>query len=134
MDKMSADLLKTADSLSGHMNELLATVKDFTDRFREMQNNLTATSETVQRRVAELDAFLGETTDSARLQVARIQQTVDNATRRVEDTLDVLHRRALAPINELNAVITGIRVGLDVLTGRRKRPVNPSRQDEEMFI
>lgn len=134
IDKLSADLAKNADNISSRAGEVLAAIKAFTERFQAMQENLTATTEVVQRRVVEIDAFLEETADAARLQVARIHQTVDNASRRVEETFDVLQNRILAPINELNAVITGIRVGLDVLRGRRKRPVNPSQQDEEMFI
>jgi hypothetical protein len=132
--KLSADLSRNADNISNRGSEVLAAIKAFTERFQAMQENLTATTEVVQRRVVEVDAFLEDTVQAARLQVARIQETVDNASRRVEETFDVLQNRVLAPINELNAVITGIRVGLDVLRGRRKRPVNPSQQDEEMFI
>ncbi len=134
MDSLSADLLKTVDTLSGRMDELLTTVKAFTEKFNTMQKNITATTEIVQKRVADFDSFLGETADAARLQVARIQQTVDNASRRVEETFDLLHDRVLTPVHEVSAIITGIRVGLDVLTRRRKRPVNPSQLDEEMFI
>ena len=134
IDKLSADIGRNADNVSSRASEVLAAIKAFTDRFHAMQDNLTGTSEIVQRRVVEIDAFLEETAQAARLQVARIHQTVDNASRRVEETFDILQSRVLAPINELNAVITGIRVGLDVLRGRRKRPVNPSQQDEEMFI
>jgi hypothetical protein len=99
-----------------------------------MQENLTAASAVVHRRVVELDAFLEETTDAARKQISRLQETVDNTTRVVEDTFDQLHDRVLAPIHEISAILTGIKVGLEVLTRRRGRPVNPSRQDEEMFI
>ncbi len=134
IDKLSTDLSRNADNISNRGAEVLAAIKAFTERFHAMQENLTATTEVVQRRVVEVDAFLEETVQAGRLQVARIQETVDNASRRVEETFDVLQNRVLAPINQLNAVITGIRVGLDVLRGRRKRPVNPSQQDEEMFI
>jgi len=134
LDAVSADLMKTANSLSGQANELLVTVKGFTERLHGMQENLTSTSAIVQKRVADLDAFLGETTQAARCQVARIQSVVDNASRRVEETFGVFQGRVLAPINEVAAILTGIRVGFSVLTRGRRRPASASQQDDEMFI
>jgi methyl-accepting chemotaxis protein len=134
MDVLSKEIQQSTKNISVKMDGLLETVGDLAKGFRGMQENLTAAAAVVHRRVVELDAFLEETTDAARKQISRLQDTVDNTTRVVEETFDQLHDRVLAPINEISAILTGIKVGLQVLTRRRSRPVNPSRQDEEMFI
>jgi methyl-accepting chemotaxis protein len=134
IEKLAADLTKTTDSLSSRTEDVLKTVRNFVEKLQGMQANLTATTEIVQRRVVELDAFLEETTEAARRQVVRIQSVVENASMRVEDTFETLERRVLTPINEVSAIVTGLRTGLDVLLRKRRRPGTPSRQDEEMFI
>ncbi len=134
LERTAASFLKTTESASHDVGELIQIVKVLAEKLRAIEESLSSTTDIVQKRVVQLDGFLEETTDAARLQVARIQEAIDSASRRVEDTFSILHHRVLAPVNEVSAIITGIKVGLDVLTGRRRRPVNPSRQDEEMFI
>ena len=134
MDRTITSLTKTTESVSSNLTDLIATVRVLVEKFRGIEESIGSTTEIVQKRVVQIDGFLAETTDAARLQVARIQEALDSASRQVEETFSVLHNRVLAPVNEVSAIITGIKVALDVFTGRRRRPVNPSRQDEEMFI
>jgi hypothetical protein len=133
-DSLSAELKKSASSVTVHAENLLGTVRGVAEKMRALQDNLTATSAIVQHRAVELDAFLAETSDAARLQIARIQDVVNSASRSVEDTFDSLNRGIIAPIREINALVTGIRVGLDVLLRRRSGPAAPSGRDGEMFI
>ena len=134
IDRTATSLSKATESFSRDLAELVETVRALSEKFRGIEESVSSTTEIVQKRVVQLDGFLEETTDAARLQVARIQEAIDTASQRVEETFGILQHRVLAPVNEVSAIITGIRVALDVLTGRRRRPVNPSRQDEEMFI
>jgi hypothetical protein len=82
----------------------------------------------------ELDNFLAEATDTARQEIARIQDTIQLASSKAEEAVEILRDTVLAPVNEINAVIRAIRVSLDVLFRRRRNPSNASAQDEEMFI
>ncbi len=134
IDKLAADFTKTSGSISARTEELLKAVRGFVERLQGMQEHLTAATEIVQKRVVELDAFLDETTEVARRQVGRIQSVVENASSRVEETFETLERKVLTPINEVSAIVTGIRTALDVLARRRRRPAPASEQDDEMFI
>lgn len=134
IDKLADDFTKKRDSLASKADQLLSSVHSFMTKLEGMQSNLTATTEIVQKRVAEFDAFAEEVTVAARQQVARIQSVVENASSRVEETFEILERRVIAPVNEVYAILTGVRTGLDVLLRRRRRPVNSAHQDEEMFI
>jgi len=134
MDTVGPDLLKEIKPLSANIQEMLSTIKAIADKTQRLQESLAVTAGTVQKRVADLDAFLSETTDAARLQVVRIQDVVDTATRRIEETFDLLHTGIMAPVSEIGAIAKGIRVGLDVLLRRRRTPASTHSQDDEMFI
>lgn len=134
IDAVSVSLVKNITVLSEKVDQLLAIVKGMADGVRSLQENLTSTSAIVHKRVVELDSFLVEVTSAARLQVLRIQDVVDTASRRVEETIDVLQDSVVAPVTEVNAIVRGIKAGLDILFRKRKSPSSSTSQDEEMFI
>jgi hypothetical protein len=134
LDKLSDDLTANANALGRKADDLMSTVKLLAEGLKSIQEEVNETVVVVRNRIVELDKFLGETTDTARLQVLRIQDVIDTAARRVEETYNVMQNSVLAPVNEMNAIARGIRVGLDVLLQRRKMPAGLSNQDEEMFI
>ena len=134
IDGISLKLAKSVDVFGERVDQLLAVIKGVADGVRSLQDNLTSTSAIVQKRVVELDSFLAEVTGAARLQVLRIQDVVDTASRRVEETIDVLQSSVLTPVTEVTAIARGVRVGLDVLLRKRKGPSGSAPQDEEMFI
>jgi len=135
VEDFSQGMSKTVETLSVKLEDMLAAAKASGEKLRALQENLTATSEVVHRRVSALDKFLSEATDSARLQIVRIQDTVDLACHRTQGAVDTLYRGIIAPVSEASAILNGLRVGLAVLLRRMK--VSPGRtrhQDEEMFI
>ncbi len=134
IEGMSVKLAENINVLSGNLESLLGTLRGIADGVRSLQDNLTSASAIVKKRVEELDAFVEEITNSARLQMARVQDVVDTASRRVEATLDVLQDSVLTPVTEVNAIIRGVKAAIDVLTRKRRRPSSSVSQDEEMFI
>ena len=134
MDGWGRDLLRNAEVISSKVEEGLTTIKSTADSLRPITQNLVGTTQIVHNRVVELDNFLAEATRTARQEIMRIQDIVQSASRRAEETLDILRDSVLAPVNEISAVVRAIRVSLDVLFRRRKNPSNASAQDEEMFI
>ncbi len=134
VSRMSADLTKAIGTISGKTEDLLSLIRGIAERIQAVEGRLTTTSEIIQKRIVALDAFLAETTDAARLQVLRIQSVVENVSSRVEETFDLIHDGVVKPATELNALIRGIRVGLDFLLRHRRQPARTSHQEDEMFI
>jgi hypothetical protein len=134
VDGLSKDLVKTADSISGSALDFLSSARGFVEKLSAVQENVTATSAVIHKRVVELDAFLDETTKAAQLQIVRIQEVVDTASRRVEETVSTLQNGVLTPVNEAHAIAAGVKAGLGYFFRNRKRPSSRSHQDEEMFI
>ena len=134
LDRLSTDFMKSVNALSGQVEEALASIKAAAEKVQALQESISLTNAVVLKQVVNLDSFLQEITDAARLQILRVQDIVDTASRKVENAFESLHHGALAPVHEVNAIVRGIRVGLDVLLRRRMSPSAASRQDEELFI
>jgi hypothetical protein len=132
LDAMGKDLLRNIGVISAKVDEGLAVIKDTAEGLKPIRDNLVNTTEIIHRRVTEIDLFLEETADQARQQILRVQESIQAATQRAEQTLDLLHKSLLAPLHEINAISRAIRVAVDVLFRRRRNP--GSAQDEEMFI
>jgi hypothetical protein len=131
---LSADLVKTVESITGDVSQTLVTIKKVAEGIHALQEKLNATTDVVQKRIGELDVFLGEVTATARLEIARIQDAVDAAFRQVEDTFDLLNRSVITPVREVAAIVGGVRAAFEFLVRRPKTPSGIAPHDEEMFI
>jgi uncharacterized protein YjeT (DUF2065 family) len=132
LDAMGKDLLRNIGVISAKVDEGLAVIKDTAEGLKPIRDNLVNTTEIIHSRVTEIDLFLEEIADNARQQILRVQDSIQAATQRAEQTLDLLHKSLLAPLSEINAISRAIRVAVDVLFRRRRN--SGSSQDEEMFI
>jgi hypothetical protein len=134
MDGFRKDVLRNVEAISGKVDEGLATIKGIAEGIRPIREKLAATTDIVHRRVTEVDDFLAEATKAARLEILRVQDAIESASEKVEQTLELLRRGVVIPLTEINAISRAIRVALDVLFRRRKNSSSTSPQDEEMFI
>ncbi len=132
LDSMGKDLLKNFAAVSAKVDESLSTVRDFVEGLKPIRERLAVTTEIIHDRVTELDAFLAETTSTARLEILKIQDTIQSASEKAEETIEFLRRNLLAPFNEFSAISRAFRVAVDVLLRRRRTP--GSALDDEMFI
>ena len=134
IDSWGKELLGNLEAVSAKVDEGLASIKNISDRLQPISDNLTKTTEVVHKRVEEMDAFLAETVKTARLEILRIQDTIQMVTDRTRETIELLHTGIQLPINEINAITRAVKVGYDFLFRRRKGLSNAAAQDEEMFI
>jgi hypothetical protein len=134
MDDWGKDLLRNIEIVSSKVEEGLTAIKSTAEGLKPITQNLVGTTQIVHKRVMALDDFLAEATRVARTEIARMQNTIQFASRRAEETVELLQDTVLAPINEVSAIARAIRVSLNALFRRRRNPSNTSAQDEEMFI
>jgi methyl-accepting chemotaxis protein len=134
VERLFGDVLKNSEDVTTKVEEGLSAINSIANGLKPITENVANTTRIIQQRVIELDAFLAETTKTAQSEILRIQDTIQFAISRAQETVELLHTSILAPINEINAISRALRVGLDVLFRRRKTPSGSSAQDEEMFI
>jgi uncharacterized protein YoxC len=86
----------------------------------------------------KMDRVFTEASDRLRGQLVAVDRIVTGALETVEDAGTQFRRSVWRPMQKVSAVVTGIRVGLDLL--RSRRGGNPARRDdsveheEELFI
>jgi hypothetical protein len=134
LEALSLNLTKQVEALAVKADSFLAVLKTTAEKVQVVQEKVSAITDLVHHRILEVDAFLTETTDTARLQIAKFQGVMDATSAKIEETMNLLQGTILTPIMEIQALIRGIRTGIDVLFRRRRLPANRSHQDEEMFI
>ncbi len=134
LERQAKDISTSVKALSERVESMVGSVQLVADKVQKIEDHLISTGEIIHRRVASIDTFLEDTTKTVRQQIARIQEVVESASHSMEKTFESLQRSALAPIREINAILTGVRVGLDILLRRRRIYRTAPHQDEEMFI
>jgi ABC-type transporter Mla subunit MlaD len=134
MDGLGKDLIGNVEAVSAKVDEGLTSIKSLSDSLKPITDNLASTTEIVHKRAVDLDAFVAETIRTAQLEILRIQDTIQMATNRTRETIELLHAGLQTPINEINAISRALKVGLDFLFRRRRNYSGTSAQDEEMFI
>jgi len=134
VDAMSKDLMRDVSALTEEVSQALATIKSVAEGVQALKEKISSTSDIIHKRVVDVDSFLRQLTDAGRLEIARIQDVVDTASRQIEDTLELLHRSVVIPVKEVTAIILGVKAGLNFLLRRPTSPSGASHLDEEMFI
>ncbi len=66
--------------------------------------------------------------------MARFQQVIETTASRIDETITTLQNAVIVPILEAQAIVRGVRSGIDVLFGRRRFSSDRAHHDEEMFI
>lgn len=133
LDGIGKDLLRNVGIISSRVDEGLATIKGMADGLKPIRDKLASSTDIIHNRITELDNFLDEATNTARSEIQNIQDAIHSASKKAEQTLELVRQSILIPLGEINAVTRGFRVAMDVLFRRRRHP-SSSTQDEEMFI
>jgi len=134
IESTSGHLARQIESVAGKVDDFVGVLKNTTEKVQALQDNLNVITQVVRERVVAADAFLSEVTDMARFQVAQLQNVLDATTRKIDETIDIVQRTVLTPVMEIQALVRGVRTGLDVLFGRRRMASSRTHEDEEMFI
>jgi methyl-accepting chemotaxis protein len=134
LEGMSAETTKSILFLSSNVNELLSALRRIVGKVEGIAEPVSAVTKLVHQRAVDLDSFVEETTDAARLQVAKIQDLVETSSTKIEETFAMVQKGIVAPVNEIAALIRGLKVGLGFFFRGRRSPSDQSHHDEEMFI
>jgi hypothetical protein len=119
------------DPLLNSSREMLS---DTRKKLASMTDNVNEITLLAKGQIARVDAFVKDTTDRAHLQVVRLDQLVGDTMNRVEETTRAIQYGVIGPVQEIAAVVAGVRAALQFLINRNRRTVERATQDEEMFI
>jgi ABC-type transporter Mla subunit MlaD len=132
IESVRSDVKQRLDPLAQSVTEIVANSRE---PVRNISTNLAEISRILRDRTGQLDATVAEMVDRSRLQVIRVDQMISSLVDKVETTSDVVQKNVLAPIQEVAAIVKGVRTGLEFLFSRRRSAsVTDATQDEQMFI
>jgi hypothetical protein len=132
IERVRTDVKQRIDPLT---EAALAIVNNSREPLQTITANLAEISRMLRDRTANADQVAGELLDKSRSQITRIDQMVTELVDKVETTADAVQRGVLGPIQEVSAVVKGVRSGLEFLFSRRRvTNVSEATQDEQLFI
>jgi hypothetical protein len=81
-----------------------------------------------------LGDLIKDFSERAKVQVARIDGTVDHTIDQVQSATESVKDAVLRPVREVDGLLSGIRTAMSVYARGRRESVDHATQDEEMFI
>ncbi len=120
LEPLAETARRTLEETRSESTEILANVKTLTARG--------------QTQMDQIDSLLNDLSDNARVQFARIDDTLQTTMGRVNDTTAAVQKTIIQPIRQVRAVTAAVTAVIDHLAGARRQTVDKATLDEEMFI
>jgi len=132
IESVRSDVKQRLDPLA---QSALEIVNNSREPLRIIAVNLAEISRIVRDRTSTADEVAAELLDKSREQIVRVDRMVSELVEKVETTADSVQKGVLGPIQEVSAVVKGVRSGLEFLFSRRRvTNVSEATQDEQLFI
>lgn len=136
VEDLSSEVKKKLAAVTTQVQQTLDAAQPIVEGMQKINENLLSVTTLVRERAMDIDHLAQETAATLRMQLARLDSTVDHTTSRIQNVVETWHRGVIAPVYELSALVKGVRAGFQFFFTRREaRPTGGNRHsDEELFI
>ena len=132
IESVRSDVKQRLDPLS---QSALEIINNSREPLRTIPANVAEISQILRDRTSNADQVAAELLEKSRSQIVRVDRMVSDLVEKVETTADTVQKGVLGPIQEVSAVVKGVRSGLEFLFSRRRvTNVSEATQDEQLFI
>jgi hypothetical protein len=97
-----------------------ALFHDTAPKLRVITDNMLETSHIVRAKAMEFDATLTDVNLKTRAQVSRVDSMMSTALSRTAALAETIHEGVRVPIKQVAGIVTGFKVGLNVLLSKAK--------------
>jgi hypothetical protein len=129
---------RIASDLQAKIDPVLVTsariLADSEERIKSIVEDASALTHTARVEAENVDRVISEGVERLRVQIIRTDQIVTSALEAVEEAGGKVRRSVLGPVNQVSALLKGLKVGLNVIRGNRRPHSDGVPQDEELFI
>jgi F0F1-type ATP synthase membrane subunit b/b' len=124
-------LIDKADPI---IDSVKAIAADLQPKLAVITTDATDIVRTAKEQVERISELVRDFSDRAKVQVARIDGTMEEAIEQVHTAGDAVKSALLKPVREVNGLFAGLRTAIGVYTQGHRASVDHATQDEEMFI
>jgi Tfp pilus assembly protein PilN len=111
---------KTLEQVRKQSEEILKKINDLADSSKAQMERA--------------DALITDITKTIRVQLVRVDHTVETSINKVNETVDALQKTILVPVRQVRALAVAASTVFEHLAGRRRPTVDQVTIDEELFI
>lgn len=131
MERFTSDLESRLSPILARVQILL---EDTQPKISEMVADAAHVVYLARAQAQKVDRVFTEASDRLRGQLVRADRILTGALETVEDAGSKFSHNVWKPMQRVSAIVQGIKVGIDLLRSRRRRPEEPMEQEEELFI
>jgi hypothetical protein len=134
LDQFTSDLQNRVGPILSRVQILL---DDTQPKISELVADAAHVAYLARGQAQKMDRVFTEASDRLRGQLVHVDRILTGALETVEEAGTHFRRGIWRPVQKVSAVVTGIKVGLDLLRSRRGRGANPEgsvEDEEELFI
>jgi hypothetical protein len=127
------DIKVRVDPILLRVNRIL---EDSEDKIASISGDTAEITRLARGQAQRIDRVVTDSLERLRVQVIRADQILTGALEVIEDTGTKVRKTLWAPVQQVSAVLKGVKVGIDVLRGSQSRrgESDGATQDEELFI
>ena len=133
-------ITKITNELQNRMGPILLRVSrildDSEERIHSIMSDASEITRVARTQAQKVDRVFTEAVERLRIQIQRADQILTGTLEVIEETGTKFKSTVWRPVQQASALIKGIKVGLDVLRGKRGGTDGESAvtEDEELFI
>jgi len=134
MERMERFTSELESRLSPILARVQILLEDTQPKISEMVADAAHVVYLARAQAQKVDRVFTEASDRLRGQLVRADRILTGALETVEDAGSKFSHNVWKPMQRVSAIVQGIKVGIDLLRSRRRRPEEPLEQEEELFI
>lgn len=124
-----------ASALGPLVKDVHGMVAETRPKLQVVAANVAEVSALARDQLRRADAFASDFAQRLELQMVRVDDALGSAIASVDEIATTMRQTVLRPVRDANALMAGVRTGLDFFFRRRASPApRPVYQDDEMFI
>lgn len=109
-------------------------LEDSESRIASVMEDASELTRLARNQAQKVDRVVTDIAERLRVQVIRADRILTGTLEVIEETGTTVRSKIWQPINQVSAVLKGVKAGLDFLRQRRRPEGEATTEDEELFI
>jgi uncharacterized protein YoxC len=132
--KLQVRVQATIDRAEPILDTARRVLEDTAPKFATVTTDAAEVVRLSREQTERLSELIKDFSERAKVQVARIDGTIDHSLEQFEMATEAVKGAVLKPVREFNGIFSGIKTAVTVYATGRRASVDHATQDEEMFI